>query len=156
MDDPPHPLRRLFRAACKAREVLNHVSNRWGGLVLGALIERRLRYSEIRARVGGISEKMLAQTLDVLERDGLIERMSYPVVPPRVEYALTESGRALAERFIDLFRVDRRQRRDVHEGAATVRFPTRTRMNESTTVRPGVLKWLLDSDPAIRWQVMRT
>ena len=93
-----------FVAACKAREVLNHVSNRWGGLVLGALLERDLRYSEIRARVGGISEKMLAQTLDVLERDGLVARTSYPVVPPRVEYALTESGRALAERFIDLFR----------------------------------------------------
>ncbi len=92
-----------FVAACKAREVFNHVSNRWGGLVLGALLERDLRYSEIRARVGGISEKMLAQTLHLLERDGLITRTSYPVVPPRVEYALTDSGRALAERFIDLF-----------------------------------------------------
>src|SRR6202790_1769535 len=92
-----------FIAACKAREVLNHVSNRWGGLVLGALLERELRYSEIRARVGGISEKMLAQTLDVLERDGLIARTSYPVVPPRVEYALTASGRAVAERLVDLF-----------------------------------------------------
>ncbi len=92
-----------FNALCKAREVLTHVSNRWGGLVLGALLERDLRYSEIRARVGGISEKMLAQTLDVLERDGLVVRTSHPVVPPRVEYALTASGRALAERFIDLF-----------------------------------------------------
>lgn len=92
-----------FRAACPAREVLHHVSNRWGGLVLGALIERDLRYSEIRARVGGISEKMLAQTLDVLERDGLIVRTSHPVVPPHVEYALTPSGRALAERLMDLF-----------------------------------------------------
>jgi len=90
-------------SACKAREVFHHVSNRWGGLVLGALLERHLRYSEIRTRVGGISEKMLAQTLDVLERDGLIARTSYPVVPPRVEYALTENGRALAERFIELF-----------------------------------------------------
>jgi DNA-binding HxlR family transcriptional regulator len=92
-----------FNAACPAREVLNHVSNRWGGLVLGALLERDLRYSEIRARVGGISEKMLAQTLDVLERDGLIARTSHPVVPPRVEYALTDGGRALAERFFELF-----------------------------------------------------
>lgn len=92
-----------FKAACPARDVLNHVSSRWGGLVLGALLERDLRYSEIRARVGGISEKMLAQTLDVLERDGLIERTSHPVVPPRVEYALTPSGRTLAERFADLF-----------------------------------------------------
>ena len=84
-----------FRAECPARDVLNHISNRWGGLVLGALLERSLRYSEIRARVGGISEKMLAQTLDVLERDGLIARTSYPVVPPRVEYELTTSGREL-------------------------------------------------------------
>ncbi|MDB5070267.1 MAG: transcriptional regulator [Candidatus Eremiobacteraeota bacterium] len=93
-----------FRDDCPAREVLNHVSNRWGGLVLGALLDRDLRYSEIRARVGGISEKMLAQTLDVLERDGLIARTSHPVVPPRVEYALTASGRGLAERLMDLFR----------------------------------------------------
>jgi DNA-binding HxlR family transcriptional regulator len=92
-----------FREACPAREVLNHVSSRWGGLVLGALLEHDLRYSEIRVRVGGISEKMLAQTLDVLERDGLIARTSRPVVPPHVEYALTSSGRSLAERFVDLF-----------------------------------------------------
>jgi DNA-binding HxlR family transcriptional regulator len=92
-----------FREACPARDVLHHVSNRWGGLVLGALLDRDMRYSEIRARVGGISEKMLAQTLDVLERDGLIVRTSHPVVPPHVEYALTPSGRALAERLVELF-----------------------------------------------------
>lgn len=93
-----------FNAECPAREVLNHISNRWGGLVLGALLERKLRYSEIRARVGGISEKMLAQTLDVLERDGLVVRRSHPVVPPHVEYALTPNGRALAERLFALFK----------------------------------------------------
>ena len=92
-----------FRCDCPARDVLNHISNRWGGLVLGALRDRELRYSEIRVRVGGISEKMLAQTLDVLERDGLIERRSYPVVPPHVEYALTPSGRELSARLLDLF-----------------------------------------------------
>ncbi|HEY4439293.1 MAG TPA: helix-turn-helix domain-containing protein [Candidatus Elarobacter sp.] len=92
-----------FTPECPARDVLNHVANRWGALVLGSLLERELRYSEIRAKVGGISEKMLAQTLDVLERDGLISRHSLPVVPPHVEYALTESGRALAKRFFELF-----------------------------------------------------
>lgn len=92
-----------FQAECPAREVLNHVSSRWGGLVLGALLDGDLRYSEIRARVGGISEKMLAQTLDVLERDGLLARTSHPEVPPRVEYALTENGRALARRLVELF-----------------------------------------------------
>ncbi|HTX03860.1 MAG TPA: helix-turn-helix domain-containing protein [Candidatus Acidoferrales bacterium] len=93
-----------FKAACPAREIVNHVSSRWGGLILAALLERDLRYSEIRSRIGGISEKMLAQMLDVLERDGLISRMSRPVVPPHVEYALTSSGRDLAQRFMDLFR----------------------------------------------------
>lgn len=92
-----------FRAECPARDVLNHVSNRWGGLILGALLEGDLRYSQIRQRVGGISEKMLAQTLDVLERDGLLARTSHPVVPPRVEYALTPSGRELASRLFALF-----------------------------------------------------
>jgi DNA-binding HxlR family transcriptional regulator len=93
-----------FRAECPARDVLNHISSRWGGLVLGSLLERDLRYSEIRAHVGGISEKMLAQTLDVLERDGLILRTSRPVVPPHVEYALTHTGRAVAEQLFALFR----------------------------------------------------
>jgi DNA-binding HxlR family transcriptional regulator len=93
-----------FKDACPAREVLNHVNSRWGALVVAALLERDLRYSEIRARVGGISEKMLAQTLDVLERDGLIARTSHPTVPPRVEYALTSSGRALAQRLVELIR----------------------------------------------------
>jgi DNA-binding HxlR family transcriptional regulator len=93
-----------FVAECPARDVLHHISNRWGGLVLGSLLERDLRYSEIRARVGGISEKMLAQTLDVLERDGLIVRTSRPVVPPHVEYALTTGGRAIAVRLFELFR----------------------------------------------------
>ncbi|MGA3038314.1 MAG: helix-turn-helix domain-containing protein [Vulcanimicrobiaceae bacterium] len=93
-----------FKAACPAREIVTHVSSRWGGLILAALLERDLRYSEIRARIDGISEKMLAQMLDVLERDGLISRTSRPVVPPHVEYALTASGRDLAQRFMDLFR----------------------------------------------------
>jgi DNA-binding HxlR family transcriptional regulator len=100
---PPPASGDCFRADCPARDVLNHVSNRWGGLVLGALLDRAMRYSEIRARVGGISEKMLAQTLDVLERDGLISRTSHPVVPPHVEYALTMSGRELSVRLSELF-----------------------------------------------------
>jgi DNA-binding HxlR family transcriptional regulator len=93
-----------FKADCPAREIVNHVSSRWGGLILAALLEHDLRYSEIRARIGGISEKMLAQMLDVLERDGLLRRTSLPVIPPHVEYALTASGRDLAQRFMDLFR----------------------------------------------------
>jgi DNA-binding HxlR family transcriptional regulator len=91
-----------FDARCPAREVLDHVFSRWGSLILGALVPGRKRYSELREIVGGISEKMLAQTLRTLERDGLILRESRPVVPPHVEYELTGIGRECAERVISL------------------------------------------------------
>jgi DNA-binding HxlR family transcriptional regulator len=87
-----------YNAACPAREVLGHVTGRWGGLVLGALMGGTQRYSELRARVDGISEKMLAQTLRELERDGLVIRRQYPTVPPRVDYTLTPGGREVAQR----------------------------------------------------------
>ncbi len=83
---------------CLTREVLDHVFSRWGGLLLGSLLAGRKRYSELREHVGGISEKMLAQTLRTLERDGLILRESRPVVPPHVEYELTPLGRECARR----------------------------------------------------------
>lgn len=64
-------------------------------LVVGALAERPRRFTDIAARVDGISTRMLTQTLRVLERDGLVTRTQFPETPPRVEYALTDSGRAL-------------------------------------------------------------
>jgi DNA-binding HxlR family transcriptional regulator len=91
-----------YSAACPAREVLGHVTGRWGGLVLGALAGGTKRYSELRARIDGISEKMLAQTLRDLERDGLVIRRQYPTVPPRVDYTLTPGGREVAQRVDDL------------------------------------------------------
>jgi DNA-binding HxlR family transcriptional regulator len=87
-----------FQEACLTRDVLDHVFSRWGGLILGALLDGTRRYSELRTQIGGISEKMLAQTLRALERDGLIERRSYPVVPPHVDYRLTPLGRECARR----------------------------------------------------------
>ncbi|MGY8529398.1 helix-turn-helix transcriptional regulator [Paracidovorax citrulli] len=78
---------------CPAREILQHVTSRWGVLVLVALDDGTLRFSELRRKVGGVSERMLAQTLQVLERDGFVERRAYPVVPPHVEYRLTPLGR---------------------------------------------------------------
>jgi DNA-binding HxlR family transcriptional regulator len=87
---------------CPAREVLGHVTGRWGGLVLGALLEGTRRYSEVRSRIGGISEKMLSQTLRDLERDGLLVRKQYPTLPPRVDYTLTGGGVEVARRVDDL------------------------------------------------------
>lgn len=78
--------------SCVGRAVLDHLASRWASLVLRQLTRGERRYSELRAAIGGISEKMLAQTLRELERDGLISRTSYPVVPPHVVYALTPLG----------------------------------------------------------------
>lgn len=81
---------------CPSRTILNHVTSRWGVLLLIALRDGTHRFSELRRMVGGISEKMLAQTLQSLEGDGFVERISYPVVPPHVEYLLTPMGEEIS------------------------------------------------------------
>jgi len=88
----------LFAQQCPSREVLKHVTSRWGVLVLVALLDGTLRFSDLRRRIGGVSEKMLAQTLQWLEGDGFVLRTAYPVVPPHVEYSLTPLGREVGER----------------------------------------------------------
>ena len=88
----------LFSANCPSREVLKHVTSRWGVLILVALREGTHRFSDLRRKMGGVSEKMLAQSLQALEQDGFINRMSYPVVPPHVEYSLTPLGEAVSEK----------------------------------------------------------
>jgi DNA-binding HxlR family transcriptional regulator len=94
-----------FDRRCPARSVLAHVTGRWGSLVLTAVrMGGVLRFSELRDRIDGISEKMLAQTLRDLESDGLLIRTSRPVVPPYVDYRLTELGAGVAERVESLVR----------------------------------------------------
>jgi DNA-binding HxlR family transcriptional regulator len=83
---------------CPHRLVLEHVTSRWGVLVLIALEQRSYRFSELRRHVGRVSEKMLAQTLQTLERDGFVHRDAKPVIPPRVDYSLTGLGMEAAER----------------------------------------------------------
>lgn len=88
----------LFTEKCPSREILKHVTSRWGVLLLVALLSGTQRFSDLRRKVNGISEKMLAQTLQWLEADGFVERISYPVVPPHVEYTLTQSGTEIAKK----------------------------------------------------------
>jgi DNA-binding HxlR family transcriptional regulator len=88
----------LFAEKCPSREVLKHVTSRWGVLLLVALLGGTQRFSELRRKVNGVSEKMLAQTLQWLEGDGFVERISYPVVPPRVEYRLTPLGEEIGRK----------------------------------------------------------
>ncbi|MFE6484875.1 winged helix-turn-helix transcriptional regulator [Streptomyces sp. NPDC057757] len=83
-------------AMCPYRLVLEHVTSRWGVLVLIELNERSYRFSELRRAIGRVSEKMLTQTLQTLERDGLVHRDAKPVIPPRVDYSLTDLGREAA------------------------------------------------------------
>ncbi|MGD9796452.1 MAG: winged helix-turn-helix transcriptional regulator [Acidimicrobiia bacterium] len=84
-----------FDPNCPGRVVLDHVTSKWGVLVLVALDGRTLRWAELRRTVEGISEKMLAQTLRTLEGDGFVARKSMDVIPPHVEYSLTTLGDGL-------------------------------------------------------------
>ena len=88
----------LLAAACPSREVLNHVTSRWGVLVLLVLEGGMHRFSELRRSIGGVSERMLAQTLKGLEADGLVDRIAFDVVPPHVEYRLSPLGQEAAEK----------------------------------------------------------
>jgi len=88
----------LFKAACPSRSVLDHITSRWGSLILVVLLERTHRFSELGRRIGGVSEKMLAQSLQALEADGFLLRTVYPTVPPKVEYSLTTLGHEAATR----------------------------------------------------------
>lgn len=88
----------IFAVECPSREILQHVTSRWGVLVLVALLEEgTLRFSELRRKVGKVSEKMLAQTLQQLEEDGFIQRVAHAVVPPHVDYSLTSLGRGVGQ-----------------------------------------------------------
>jgi DNA-binding HxlR family transcriptional regulator len=87
----------VFNPNCGSRRILNLIADRWTALVIYALGRETRRYSDLEKMIGGISQKMLTQTLRNLERDGIVIRTVYPVVPPRVEYALTLLGITLID-----------------------------------------------------------
>ncbi|MFD1803254.1 winged helix-turn-helix transcriptional regulator [Mixta tenebrionis] len=92
----------LLNPNCPSRELLKRITSRWTMLVMLALRENTLRFSEIRRAIGGISERMLAQTLRYMEEDGLLIRKAYEVVPPHVEYRLTPLGREASKHVLAL------------------------------------------------------
>ena len=92
----------VLPAKCPTRTVLDHVTSKWGVLVLVALSAESLRWGQLHRVVDGISEKMLAQTLKVLEADGFVLRVAQPVIPPRVDYSLTELGQELTNKLLPL------------------------------------------------------
>ncbi|THV16193.1 helix-turn-helix transcriptional regulator [Nocardioides caeni] len=94
----------VFPAACPSRVLLDHVTSKWGVLVLVSLVDGPQRWSDLRRRAQGVSEKMLAQTLKTLEADGLVLRDQKPVMPPHVDYRLTPLGEELAAVLVPLLR----------------------------------------------------
>ena len=83
------------REGCEVRQILDRIGDKWSLLAIALLEGRTLRFNELRREIDGISQRMLTVTLRQLERDGLVTRTVYPVVPPRVEYALTPLGQTL-------------------------------------------------------------
>ncbi|MFI2476328.1 winged helix-turn-helix transcriptional regulator [Nocardia xishanensis] len=95
----------VFARNCTSRPVLQNVASRWGILAMVALREGPYRFSALRRRVDGVSERMLSQTLQALERDGMVHREVQETIPPRVEYTLTELGAEVADRLEALIQV---------------------------------------------------
>jgi DNA-binding HxlR family transcriptional regulator len=87
----------IFQADCLSRQVLELIADQWTPLVIYALEDGTMRFGQLLKRIDGISKKMLTQTLRALERNGLVQRVVYPVVPPVVEYSLTPLGETLRE-----------------------------------------------------------
>jgi len=127
------PLHRLFAEGsftpdCPSRVLLDHVFSKWGVLVLVALSDGSLRWSELRRTVQGVSEKMLAQTLRLLEGDGLVHRDAHPVIPPHVDYSLTDPGKELVDLMMPLMQwVERHGLEQPSGGDATCLTPIEDR-----------------------------
>lgn len=105
----------LYAENCPTRALLDRIADKWTTLIIGMLAKRQpQRFSELRRAIGGISQKMLTQTLREMERDGLIRRDVFPEIPPRVEYALTPLGLTLCEPLNALADWSQRHMGEVH------------------------------------------
>ncbi|MEV5730130.1 helix-turn-helix domain-containing protein [Streptomyces pharetrae] len=94
-DDHDDPFQWDTREGCEVRQILDRIADKWSLLVIALLENRRLRFTELRREIDGVSQRMLTVTLRQLERDGLVRRTVHPVVPPCVEYELTPLGGTL-------------------------------------------------------------
>ena len=97
-----HPPLDPFDPDCPTRQILDRIGGKWTVLIVVALQPRAKRFGELRREVGGISQKMLTQTLRSLERDGLVLRRVKPSSPVSVEYELTRLGRSLVPVLVEL------------------------------------------------------
>lgn len=108
----------VFDPNCGSREVLDLVADKWSALIIYALRGRTLRHAELHRAIGGVSQKMLTQTLRTLEADGIVRRVAFPVVPPHVEYSLTPLGESLSPLMVEVCRWAERHLPDVQAARA--------------------------------------
>lgn len=108
----------VFARACPSRRTLENVTGKWGTLALVALLDGRHRFGALRRRVDGVSEKMLSQTLQALERDGMVDREVLTAIPPHVEYSLTPLGERVAVRLRELIMLVEQEMPAVFEARA--------------------------------------
>ena len=92
----------VLASACPSWQILQHLTSRWGALVLVSLHSGTKRFSELRRAIDGVSERMLTKTLQELEADGMLIRKSYNTVPPQVDYTLTEFGAQASNKMFEL------------------------------------------------------
>ncbi|MFE6962902.1 winged helix-turn-helix transcriptional regulator [Streptomyces sp. NPDC057696] len=119
----PDPFQWDTREGCEVRQILDRVADKWSLLVIALLEHRRLRFTQLRREIDGISQRMLTVTLRQLERDGLAKRTVHPVVPPRVEYELTALGGTLHETIRSLVTWTERHQGEI--AAARAAYDTR-------------------------------
>lgn len=105
----------IFARDCTSRRTLEAVAGKWGILALAALRDGSFRFNALRRKVDGVSEKMLSQTLQTLERDGMVLRDVQATIPPRVEYSLTPLGHKVAEKLVDLIELVESEMPQVYE-----------------------------------------
>ena len=122
------------REDCEVRQILDRIADKWSLLVISLLGARTLRFSQLRTEIDGISQRMLTTTLRHLERDGIVRRTVYPVVPPRVEYDLTPLGASLLDTTQALVRWTETHQAEI--AAARTTYDDR-RATESDTLAPG-------------------
>jgi DNA-binding HxlR family transcriptional regulator len=107
-----------FKRECMSHTVLEMLASKWVYLVVSALKAGRRRHGELQRKIEGVTPKMLTQTLRGLERDGLVRREVFPVIPPRVEYELTDLGRNLADLLVQIRLWSERHAPDIREARA--------------------------------------
>ena len=92
----------VLASQCPSRAIMQHLTNRWGVLVMIVLRQGTKRFSQLRKSIDGVSERMLTQTLQQLEQDGMVHRQDFQTVPPHVEYSLTSFGQVAADKLYEL------------------------------------------------------